>query len=76
VADAAAPHPGDPLESDTKPKAGRVTSAAQFPDGRVVALAMAHVSQAVGGTLRIRPTDGAPIDARIRAEVPSRPTKR
>ncbi|MFL5303793.1 MAG: YgfZ/GcvT domain-containing protein [Polyangia bacterium] len=76
VAGASVPRPGDPLESDTKPKAGRLTSAAQFPDGRVVALAMAHVSQAVGASLRVRPADGAPpIDARIRAEVPSRPIR-
>ncbi|HVT09715.1 MAG TPA: hypothetical protein VHO67_19775 [Polyangia bacterium] len=73
----AAPRAGDPLESDTKPKAGRVTSAAAFPDGRVVALAMAHVSLPVGASLRVRPADGAsPLDARIRAEVPSRPPTR
>ncbi|HVV15796.1 MAG TPA: hypothetical protein VHH90_01230 [Polyangia bacterium] len=77
IAGAVAPRAGDPLESDTKPKAGRVTSAAQLPDGRVVALAMAHVSLPVGAGLRIRPADSAPpMDARIRAEVPSRPTRR
>jgi tRNA-modifying protein YgfZ len=54
-----APRAGDPLESDTKPKAGRVTSAAHLPDGRVVALAMAHVSLPVGATLRIRGQDDA-----------------
>lgn len=77
VTGAAAPRAGDPLESDTKPKAGRVTSAGQLPDGRVVALAMAHVSLPVGASLRIRPADGAPaVEARIRAEVPSRPQPR
>ena len=60
------PLPGDPLTSDVKPKAGKVTSAARLPDGRGVALAMAHVSLPVGATVRI----GADaIEARIRAEV-------
>ncbi|HXJ19155.1 MAG TPA: hypothetical protein VMT03_02900 [Polyangia bacterium] len=71
------PRAGDPLESDVKPKAGRVTSAARFPDGRGVALAMAHVSIPVGATVRIRGGDGAAtIEARLRAEVPSRPRGR
>jgi tRNA-modifying protein YgfZ len=60
-------HPGDLLESDTKPKAGRVTSAARLPDGRGVALAMVHVSVPVGGAVRIRRGD-ATIAARVRAE--------
>ena len=54
VAGAADPHAGDPLESDVKPKAGRVTSAARLPDGRGVALAMAHVSLPVGATVTHR----------------------
>ena len=71
------PRPGDPLESDVKPKAGRITSAARFPDGRGVALAMAHVSVPVGATVRIRGGEGAaPIEARLRAEVPARPPRR
>jgi folate-binding protein YgfZ len=49
------PRPGDPLESDGKPKAGRVTSAGRFADGRGVALAMVHVSVPAGATVRIRP---------------------
>ncbi|HVX96491.1 MAG TPA: hypothetical protein VHK47_16370 [Polyangia bacterium] len=48
------PAPGDALESDTKPKAGRITSFARFPDGRAVALAMLHVSVPVGGAIRIK----------------------
>lgn len=68
----AAPQPGDPLESDAKPKAGRVTSAGTLPDGRAVALAMAHVSVPVGATVRIR--GATPLDAVVRAEVPSRPS--
>ena len=78
VAGTAAPQPGDRLESDAKPKAGRVTSAGQLPDGRQVALAMAHVSLPVGATVRVRSTDEAApaLEARVRAEVASRPTAR
>ena len=78
VAGPAAPQAGDRLESDAKPKAGRVTSVGQLPDGRVVALAMAHVSLPVGATVRVRGTDEhAPAaSARVRAEVPSRPAPR
>jgi folate-binding protein YgfZ len=61
------PAAGDALESDTKPKAGRVTSAGRLPDGRGVALAMVHTSVPVGGTLRIRHGETA-IGARVRAE--------
>jgi folate-binding protein YgfZ len=63
VAGGAALHPGDALTSETKPKAGKITSAGRFPDGRAVALAMAHVSLPVGATVHI----GA-VEARIRAE--------
>jgi folate-binding protein YgfZ len=78
VAGQAVPQAGDRLESDAKPKAGRVTSAGQLPDGRVVALAMAHVSLPVGAAVRVRGGDAtAPaFEARIRAEVPSRPPAR
>jgi folate-binding protein YgfZ len=65
VVGAADPHPGDLLTSDVKPKAGKVTSAARLPDGRGVALAMAHVSLPVGATVRVG-ADG--IEARIRAD--------
>jgi folate-binding protein YgfZ len=65
VAGAADPHPGDPLTSDVKPKAGKITSAARLPDGRGVALAMAHVSLPVGAIVHVG-ADG--IEARIRAE--------
>ncbi len=57
------PHPGDALTSEVKPKAGKITSAARLPDGRGVALAMAHVSLPVGATVH-----AGPIEARIRAE--------
>jgi len=60
------PHPGDALTSEVKPKAGKVTSAAHLPDGRRVALAMAHVSLPVGATVHI---GAGAIAARIRADV-------
>ena len=58
VADGGDPHPGDALTSETKPKAGKITSAARFPDGRAVALAMAHVSLPVGRHGARRPRRG------------------
>jgi folate-binding protein YgfZ len=62
------PAPGDALESDAKPKAGKLTSAARFPDGRAVALAMLHVSIPVGATVRIKHGD-ATIAAHVRQSV-------
>jgi folate-binding Fe-S cluster repair protein YgfZ len=67
VAGPADPAASDPIESDAKPKAGRVTSAGRLPDGRGVALAMLHTSIAVGATVHIRHGDER-IDARVRAE--------
>ncbi len=61
------PTAGDALEADTKPKAGRVTSAARLPDGRGVALAVLHMSIPVGAEIRIRHGEAA-IVARVRAE--------
>ena len=66
VTGAVDPHAGDALTSEVKPKAGKVTSAARLPDGRGVALAMAHVSLPVGATVHI---GAEAIEARIRAEV-------
>jgi folate-binding protein YgfZ len=48
------PAPGDSLESSTKARAGKVTSAARSPGGRGVALAMLHVSTPVGEDVRIK----------------------
>jgi folate-binding protein YgfZ len=62
------PTPGDALESDAKPKAGKITSASRFPDGRVVALAMLHVSLAVGADVRVKHGDGL-VGAKVRASV-------
>ena len=68
VAGAEDPTAQDRIESDAKPKAGRVTSAGRLPDGRGVALAMLHTSVPVGATVRIQHGD-ARIDAQVRAEV-------
>jgi folate-binding protein YgfZ len=44
----------DRLESDLKPKAGKITSVGRFPDGRAVALGMLHVSVPVGADVRVK----------------------
>jgi tRNA-modifying protein YgfZ len=68
------PSPGDRVETDAKPKAGRITSAAPLPDGRAVALAMVHVSVPIGAEVRIVaaqvPDSGPPVStpARLVAE--------
>jgi tRNA-modifying protein YgfZ len=63
------PAPGDALESDAKPKAGKITSVGRFPDGRGVALAMLHVSLPVGADVRVKHGEGT-ILARVRESVP------
>src|SRR5215471_8414191 len=60
--------PADALESDVKPRAGRVTSAARLPGGPGVALAMLHVSVPVGTEIRVKHGDRT-IPARVKAEV-------
>ncbi|HVZ71688.1 MAG TPA: hypothetical protein VHJ20_04875 [Polyangia bacterium] len=59
---------GDALATDTKPKAGKITTAARFPGGRAVALAMLHVSVPVGGEVKVKHGDGA-LDARVAQSV-------
>jgi folate-binding protein YgfZ len=44
---------GDRLETDIKPKAGRLTSVARLPDGRPVALGLLHVSVPAGAEARV-----------------------
>ena len=61
------PAPRDPVESDAKPKAGRISSVGRLPGGAGVALAMLHVSVPVGATVRIHHGEQR-IDARVRAE--------
>jgi len=68
VAGSVDPAPGDALESDVKPRAGKLTSAGRFSDGRGVALAMLHISVPVGGDVRIKHGDAA-ISARVRQSV-------
>lgn len=52
------PARGDRLQSDTKPKAGRITSVAPVPGGGAVALAVAHVSIPAGAAVSIVAEDG------------------
>ncbi len=56
-----APVPGDRLETDAKAKAGRLTSVALLPDGKGIALALAHVSIAPGAEVRIVAAEGTGI---------------
>ena len=55
----------DAIESDVKPKAGRVTSVARLPGGRGVALALLHVSVPEGSDVRVRHGEDL-IPARVR----------
>jgi folate-binding protein YgfZ len=48
------PATGDTLESDIKPRAGRVTSAARLPGESPAALALLHVSVPAGAQVRIK----------------------
>jgi folate-binding protein YgfZ len=57
---------GDRLESDAKPKAGKITSASLLPDGRPVALAVVHASLPDGAEVRIISSDKPPLTAFIR----------
>ncbi len=50
---ALAPAAGDSIESDAKPNAGAVTSAALLAGGGAVALAMLHAAVPTGGDVRI-----------------------
>jgi folate-binding protein YgfZ len=54
VRDDVVPTKGDPLESDVKPRAGRVTSAARLPGESPAALALLHVSVPAGAEVRIK----------------------
>jgi folate-binding protein YgfZ len=50
--------PGDRLETDAKPKAGKITSVAQGDDGRAAALAVVHVSVPEGTSVRVVTASG------------------
>ena len=60
--------PGDALESDAKPRAGKITSVGRLPDGRGVALAMLHVSVPVGAAIRVKRGEST-IAAHVRQSV-------
>ena len=57
----------DAIETEAKPKAGRVTSVGRLPDGRGVALAMLHTSIPVGATVHVRHGEER-LDAQVRTE--------
>ena len=50
--------PGDRLETDAKPKAGKLTSVARGDDGRAAALAVVHVSVSPGTSVRVVTASG------------------
>jgi folate-binding protein YgfZ len=54
VRDDVIPDRGDALESDLKPRAGRVTSAGRLPGESPAALALVHMSVPVGAEVRVR----------------------
>jgi folate-binding protein YgfZ len=61
---------GDRLEADSKPRAGRITSAARLPGEPAVALGLLHVSVPAGTLVRIVPAAGpeagpAPAQAEV-----------
>jgi folate-binding protein YgfZ len=63
------PAPGDELESDARPRAGKVTSGGQKPGGPVVALALLHTSIPAGTEVRVR--HGETVLAALTQEVPA-----
>jgi folate-binding protein YgfZ len=63
--------PGDELESDARPRAGRVTSAGRLPGGPALALALLHASLPSGTEVRVR--HGEALVPAIAHEVPPTP---
>ena len=51
--------PGDRLESEAKPKAGRITSVARLPGEPAIALGLLHVSVPVGAVVQVRHGEAA-----------------
>jgi folate-binding protein YgfZ len=62
---------GDRLESDAKPKAGRLTSVGRLPGERPVALGLLHVSVPAGAEVRVIHGEGAAAVAEVVAVVDS-----
>jgi tRNA-modifying protein YgfZ len=56
---------GDRVESDNKPKAGRITSVAILPGGRPVALGLVHMSIPAGAEVRVRHGEEGSIRAQV-----------
>jgi folate-binding protein YgfZ len=63
--------PGDELESDARPRAGRVTSTGQRPGMPPVALVLLHASVAAGTEVRVR--HGEALVPAVVHEVPATP---
>jgi folate-binding protein YgfZ len=59
---------GDKLETDARPKAGRITSVSRLPGGLPVALALLHVSVPLGATVRVRSQEQALAAEAVAAE--------
>jgi tRNA-modifying protein YgfZ len=72
VRDPAAPLParGDALETEARPRAGRVTSAGQRPGAPAVALAVLHVSVPLGAEVLIRHGEAAILASTLEAPLP------
>jgi tRNA-modifying protein YgfZ len=65
---------GDRLEADSKPRAGRITSAARLPGQPAVALGLLHLSVPAGTVVRILPAtppDGAAGEAAAPTPIPA-----
>jgi len=58
LAEAGAATTGDRLETDAKPKAGKITSVARGADGRTTVLAVVHVSVPAGSPVRVVTASG------------------
>jgi len=59
------PTPGDALQTDAKPKAGRLTSFARESSGKGVGLALVHASVAAGETVFVVHDGRARVTARV-----------
>jgi folate-binding protein YgfZ len=57
--------PGDRLESEAKPKAGKLTSVARMPGGLPVALGLLHVSVPAGAEVQVHRADGTMARAEV-----------
>jgi len=65
MSDKRVPELGATVATETKPKAGTLTSVAPIDGTRVLALGIVHVSAALDGHVRVDLGDGNTIEARI-----------